>query len=230
MSYFVVGDIHGCSAQLSVLLRHENLYSRRRIVFLGDYVDIGPDSSAVIEQLVQFLHSHRSAVVLEGNHDFALKTFLKTGDFAAYAQLGGIATIRAYCGEVYGDVRTALQRAIPSGHRVFLDSLQTHLEVPRYLFSHAGYSPKAPLDRSRESMVLTSHQDLFTEEPPLRKLCICGHYFQRTRKPYISRRIICLDTGCGILKGPLTAALLPERTLIQVTTDLKMRTTLVEPV
>ena len=51
---------------------------------------------------------------------------------------------------------------------------------------------------------------------------MCGHYFQQTRRPHISDGIICLDTGCGILNGPLTAALLPERQLIQVSTDLRV--------
>jgi predicted phosphodiesterase len=48
MNYFVIGDIHGSSAQLDVLLRHQELFEGRRIIFLGDYVDIGPNSNLVI--------------------------------------------------------------------------------------------------------------------------------------------------------------------------------------
>ena len=102
-----------------------------------------------------------------------------------YARIGGIATIKIYCGEIYGDVRAALDRALPLSHRQFLDSLETFMETAEHLFSHAGYSPSAPLDRSRDAMVLRSHQDLFTTQPTLNKICVCGHYFQQT-VPHIS--------------------------------------------
>jgi len=225
MRYFIVGDIHGCSDQLRVLIEHRNLYQGRQVVFLGDYVDVGTDSRSVIDQLIQFRQRYGNSILLEGNHESALKSFLRTGDFVSYAAIGGLATLRAYSGKVFGDVRKGFERAFPIEHRNFLNSLETYLETKQYLFSHAGYSPSAPLDRSRESMVLRSHQDLFTKPPTLNKLCVCGHYFQKTLMAYLSDRVICLDTGCGILDGPLTAALLPERALVQVNVDLELVTT-----
>ncbi|MGD0814878.1 MAG: hypothetical protein ABSA83_14835 [Verrucomicrobiota bacterium] len=150
----------------------------------------------------------------------ALQTYVESGDFAAYAQLGGIATIRSYCGKVYGDVHAALVKCIPSAHHEFLADLAPYLETDEYLFSHAGYSPAEPLDRSVSSMVLHSHQTLFMGETPLPKVAVCGHYFQRTHLPIMADHIICLDTGCGILGGPLTAAFLPERCLWQVSPQL----------
>src|SRR5215475_6743943 len=103
MRYFVIGDIHGCSDQLNVLLRHGELYRDRRVVFLGDYVDVGADSRRVIDQLIRFREQHPNSIALEGNHEFALKTFLQTGDFVSYAEAGGLTTVKAYCGNVYGD-------------------------------------------------------------------------------------------------------------------------------
>jgi serine/threonine protein phosphatase 1 len=222
MSYFVVGDIHGCAKQLQVLLSDRELYRNRQIVLLGDYIDVGPDSKGVLDILVELYAHHAQMVALEGNHEAALKSFLNGGDFASYAQVGGIATLNAYCGEIYGNVISALDRAIPSSHMQFLESLEIFVETSEYLFSHAGYSPGTPFDRGRDAMVLRSHQDLFTGQPTLSKTCVCGHYFQQTRRPHISEGVICLDTGCGILNGPLTAALLPERQLIQVSTDLRV--------
>lgn len=222
MNYFAVGDIHGCPQQLEVLLSNRELYRDRQIILLGDYIDVGPDSRRVIDLLVELRNQGTRVVALEGNHEAALKSFLSDGDFASYARIGGIATIQAYCGEIYGDVRAALDSALPLSHRQFLDSLETFMETAEYLFSHAGYSPSAPFDRSRDAMVLRSHQDLFTTQPTLNKTCVCGHYFQKTRTAHIGRRVVCLDTGCGILNGPVTAALLPERRLIQVTTDLRV--------
>jgi serine/threonine protein phosphatase 1 len=224
MSYFVVGDIHGCADQLKVLLADEGLYKDRISVFLGDYIDVGSDPATVIESVLSLRDKTAQFFALEGNHEAALKQFLAGGDFAAYARVGGTATIRAYCGEVYGDVRDALLRRVPAAHLEFLDSLRPFVETSEYLFSHAGYSPRQPLDRTRENMVLRSHQDLFTAAPTLNKLCVCGHYFQQTLQAFIGELVICLDTGCGILDGPLTAALLPEQILIQVNADLSLTT------
>jgi len=191
-------------------------------VFLGDFVDVGQDSPGVIDLLLAFRAKRPETVFLQGNHDVGLLTYLRSGDFAAYAEAGGIATIRAYCGEVHGDVRAALERELPQTHCGFLRDLTPYFETKDYLFSHCGYSPESPLDRSVETMVLQSHQRLFENSVPLGKLAVCGHYFQRTRRPFISERVICLDTGCGILGGPLSAVLLPDFRIVQVSTDLSL--------
>ncbi len=224
MKYFAIGDVHGCSAQLDALLQCRELYEGRRVVFLGDYVDVGPDSKTVIECLLEFKAKHPRTVFLMGNHDLALRSYLRTGDFVAYARVGGIATIRAYCGEVRGDVHAAFAGAIPAAHREFLANVKSYFETKDYLFSHCGYSPGDPLDRSAQSMVLRSHQRLFTGETPLQKVAVCGHYFQRTHVAVLTETLICLDTGCGILSGPLTAAMLPERRVVQVSPGLVIRT------
>ncbi len=112
MSYFVVGDVHGCSEQLRALLAQNNLYRDRQAVFLGDYVDVGSDSRGVIDQLIGFLKHNPDSVFLEGNHESALKSFLQTGDFASYVEVGGLATIKSYCRDVYGNVHT-----LPFGKR-----------------------------------------------------------------------------------------------------------------
>lgn len=221
-SYLAFGDIHGCADQLQMLLARPDLYENRTAVFLGDYVDVGPSSRRVVDQLIQFQRAVRDAVFLKGNHDSALIRYLASGNFADYAAIGGIATIHDYCGDVKGDVRAALESALPSSHRDFFANLRSHLETETHLFSHCGYSPKAPRDRSEAAMVEQSHQDLFLNGPTLGKLAVCGHYFQRTLRPFLSPRVICLDTGCGILNGPLTAIQLPEAHIIQVTVELEL--------
>ncbi len=220
--YFVIGDIHGCGLQLARLLEERYLMHGRRVIFLGDYVDVGPDSRSVLEQLISFEARHGDVVFLEGNHENALKLYLEQGDFGRYAECGGIATIRSFCGEVRGDVHEAFSKAICPVQVDFLSRLKTHLETSNFLFSHCGYSITHPENRSREMMVLASHQDLFKGAGTLDKVAVCGHYFQRTQRPFISESVICLDTGCGVLQGPLTAIELPERRLIQVSTNLAL--------
>lgn len=221
--YFVVGDIHGCSGQLRLLLQHEELYRGRRAIFLGDFIDIGPDSSGVLDLLIDLRERFQDSVFLEGNHEYGLLEYLNSGDFASYAAAGGIATIRSYCGEIHGDVRNVLQRSIPRAHLDFLRKLHVFYESDNCLFSHCGYDPRVPADRSRKTMVLESHQDLFTSDSlALRKQAVFGHYYQRTKQPHIREGIICLDTGCGALGGPLTALLLPEGQVIQATSAMTL--------
>jgi serine/threonine protein phosphatase 1 len=225
LRFMVVGDIHGCLRQLGVLLESTELHRGRQVIFLGDYVDIGEDPPGVIERLIAFGTERRETVFLQGNHDLGVLAYLRSGDFGQYAEAGGIATIRAYCGSVKGDVRTAFEQRIPRTHISFLQRLKLYFETKEYLFSHCGYSPDSPSDRSLKNMVLQSHQRLFENGATLGKLAVCGHYFQKSQEPFISDQVICLDTGCGILRGPLSALLLPEFQLVRVSTDLSLSVT-----
>src|SRR5947207_15772029 len=63
-----IGDVHGCSRALDVLLAAVNPHGADRVVALGDYVDRGPDTAGVLERL---LHLHKSGrlIDLRGNHE-----------------------------------------------------------------------------------------------------------------------------------------------------------------
>ena len=194
-------------------------------MFTGDYLDVGPASYDVIKTLVRLRRESPTAIFLRGNHEVEFLRFLEHGDFLRYAKLGGLATIRSYLGEAIGNVHEQFRRAMPSDHRSFIESLYSYHETPQYLFSHCGYDPAAPTDRSFNAMVMDSHQALFASQgATLDKLVVCGHYFQKSLYPYLSRRVICLDSGCGILGGPLSAYLLPERMLVQVDKNLQVTT------
>jgi len=71
MRSYVIGDIHGCPDELVYLVQALPLESGDRLVFLGDYIDRGPDSSGVISFLLE-LQKDRGAyefVFLKGNHE-----------------------------------------------------------------------------------------------------------------------------------------------------------------
>lgn len=224
MKYLVIGDIHGCSLQLRELLNYAELENQRRMVFLGDYVDVGPSSADVIGQLCA-LRAHRpDTLFLKGNHDYYMTEYIRNKNYVLYAKQGGIPTIKSYTGTVHGDVHQRLISAIPENHLDFLRSLLSFHETETYLFSHCGYDIDRPNDRSVQTMVSTTHPELFSQRPSLNKTSVCGHYYQRTREPHLGERLICLDTGCGILRGPLTAMLLPERSFVQVSESLEIRT------
>jgi hypothetical protein len=79
------------------------------------------------------------------------------------------------------------------------------------LVSHAGFDPADPSNRSVDAMVNGNHRSLFSHKDTPGKLAVFGHYLQESGRPFLSRRLVCLDTGCGARGGPLTAMLFPDR-------------------
>lgn len=211
----VVGDVHGDVGALRAML--DRLVGLdRHVVFVGDYVN-GADDTALVLDLLSELgeRDHTRWSFLAGNHDLALLDYLRDGDFGRFAALGGVAAISSYLTDVRGDVHTALVRAMPSRHFRFLNSLSACWESEEVLISHSGFCPDRPLDRSFEALARHGDWRVFTVSPP-RPLVVCGHYSQRRWQPFVSDALICVDTGCGIAHGPLTAVLLPEREFLSV--------------
>ena len=203
-----IGDIHGDSVRLSALL--EKIDSRR-LVFLGDYLDRGPNSPAVVELLVQAQSLEPKPVFLFGNHEIALLAFLSGKlSFLEYAWMGGLSTMRSYIGEASDDVRSEFVAAMPAAHREFLSNCKPFFETPDLVAFHAGINPDRPESREVEEIVLGRHPSIFDRDPRLNKLVICGHYLQNTRKPFAANGVYCLNTGCGTIEGPATALLYPE--------------------
>jgi serine/threonine protein phosphatase 1 len=209
----IVGDIHGDARRLDAMLSTLDLQDRK-LVFVGDYIDRGPDSRSVLSILCDLKRALGDRVVfLAGNHDLAFLRYLEDGDLARFAAFGGIATLRSYVTAPVGDVLATMLAAIPSEHVAFLEALLPAWNHGDWLISHTGLDPEHPDDRSMAAMAERSHPDMFQQA--LDRMVVCGHYVQRDRTPTITDRLICIDTGCGTVGGPLTALLLPERSILQ---------------
>ena len=210
-----IGDIHADSVRLSGLLAKLDC-GNRRLIFLGDYVDHGPDSPEVVETLLEIAKRQRNCVFLSGNHEIGLLAFLSGKlSFLEYAWMGGLPTIRSYLGKAERDVRSELVAAIPMPHFEFLSSCKPFFETNNFVASHAGVNPACPENRELAEIVLGRHPSLFHDDLRLGKLVVCGHYLQTTQTPFVSSSVICLNTGCGTIGGPATALLYPEMTFLQ---------------
>lgn len=153
----IVGDVHGDSQRLSAMLK---LLRPRggRTVFVGDYVDRGPDSAGVLQILSEASDALGDALVLlTGNHELELAHFLDEGDFVRYAAIGGMATIRSYVGEAEGDVLDQFRKAFPRRHNQLIRKLMPAFETDAVLVSHAGFDPVRPDVRSVEAMAGASY-------------------------------------------------------------------------
>lgn len=208
-----IGDIHGDIDRLSALL---GKLGSRRLVFLGDYVDHGPDSREVVEMLLEITNREPNPIFLSGNHEIGLLAFLSGRlSFLEYAWMGGLSTIRSYIGKANEDVRSELAAAMPRPHFEFLSNCKPFFETDQFVASHAGINPACPESRDLAEIVLGRHPSLFHDDLRLSKLVICGHYLQTTQTPFVRNGVICLNTGCGTTGGPVTALLYPEMTFLQ---------------
>lgn len=208
----VVGDVHGTPPLLEKALA--DIGERTgTVVFVGDYINRGPDSREVIELLLAYASSRDGVIFLRGNHEDALLRFLQTGTPEAFLRHGGLLTIKSYLGARVGPdpIRQFCER-YPPRHRRFLEETRLFYETEDVLVSHCGLNPESPEDRTLEDMVLGSFPGLFASDwGGVDKLTVCGHYVQRSGKPFVSDRFICLDSGCGSLSGgSLSCLLLPE--------------------
>jgi serine/threonine protein phosphatase 1 len=135
---FAIGDIHGCLQKLVALLARIPLdKDADTLVFLGDYINRGPDSRQVLDTLVEVKASYGHVVFLMGNHEQALLEYAATGDVETLPMLramGVEATLASYS----ASMRQLRDLAcFPPAHRDFLYSLQFSYRVGKYFFTHA---------------------------------------------------------------------------------------------
>jgi serine/threonine protein phosphatase 1 len=217
---YAIGDVHGHLAILDQLLdligkdlRANPPSSRPQLVFLGDYVDRGPDSRGVLDRLLQLrTRPEFDVVALRGNHEDALLRFLDDPGYAAsWIENWGEATLRAYGVDPWGgaDVRSRFLNAFPPAHRAFLESLPLTHEVGDYLFVHAGVRPGCPLDRQEARDLMWIRYDFLESDADHGRVVVHGH----TPAPsaQIRSNRIGLDTGV-YYSGVLTAVRLEGET------------------
>ena len=155
---YAVGDIHGEHEKLEELLAALPLAPGDRFVFLGDYVDRGPDAYAVIERLIK-LQKEWPCVFLLGNHEEVLLRVLsgETSLIRSWLRFGGEQTLRSYgldprrIALADESALAALRRAIPEEHVAFLRGFADTCRFGDYLFVHAGIRPGIELDRQAQS-------------------------------------------------------------------------------
>jgi serine/threonine protein phosphatase 1 len=155
-----IGDLHGQRSELERLLeRLERLeeWSECALVFLGDFVDRGPDVRGTIELVLDLLQRRPGGSATLGNHDLALvrATRLDDGPPSAYwtrryqSRYDHIQTFQSYLGrparretDAWLADLDALKAAMPERQRRFLASLPWVVEADSHLFLHCGLSPE----------------------------------------------------------------------------------------
>jgi len=213
---YAIGDVHGCIAQLEDL--HAQIaadlaarpVAEARLIHLGDYIDRGADSAAVIFRLAGGPPvAGLPTINLTGNHEQMMLTALATldpDDIALWLANGG--------GETLGSWGIAPERpaaewsaSIAPEHLKFLRDLDVMHRAGGYLFVHAGIRPGVPLEQQSPHDLLWIRQVFLACEDDLGMVVVHGH--TPAAAPLIRRNRIGIDTG-AYFGGALTCAVLEE--------------------
>lgn len=214
MSAFVIGDIHGCLSELSHLIENLPLRSGDRLIFLGDYIDRGPDSKGVISYLLDLKReSTYDLVFLKGNHEDMLLSYLGLGGNHGDVFLanGGKPTLESYGVSGGLDDYQELATCMPQAHLEFYRELKSFYVVGSYLCVHAGVHPFMPLEAQSETEMLWIRNQFIYRSHRLPYTVLFGHtpqnevFFDLPYKIGLDTGLVygnllsCLDTDGKIL-------------------------------
>ncbi|HEX5068365.1 MAG TPA: metallophosphoesterase family protein [Myxococcota bacterium] len=223
---YAVGDIHGERELLDDLLAALPVQPGDRFVFMGDYVDRGPDSRGVVERLIEHARRHPS-IFLCGNHESMFLDFLGWrgrqyfgGD--AFLANGGDRTLASY-GYFDAADPDPLAFELPAGHVEFFRGMRLHHREGDYLFVHAGVGRGLLAEKDLEYALRRARcEDLLWDRATfdlpheLGVTVVYGHtpsadFEVRWNRPWS----IGIDTG-AVYGGRLTAIRLPDEAVFQV--------------
>jgi serine/threonine protein phosphatase 1 len=204
---YAISDIHGCADLLEQLFTVIDADLERSRpphpiqVFLGDYVDRGPESRRTLDLLIERSKSHH-AVFLKGNHEaYLLDVLDDPAKFQDWRKYGGLQTLISYgltpslnpdlAEQV--ELMRQLKMALPEAHKGFLKRLRLTFTCGDFFFVHAGVRPGIRLSRQREADLLWIRDAFLESEENFGKYIVHGH--TPVREPDIRPNRINIDTG-----------------------------------
>jgi serine/threonine protein phosphatase 1 len=217
---YAVGDVHGRLDVLGPLL-HDILRDAEGsgasvpplLVFLGDYVDRGPDSKGVVDLILEMQAFDKFEVrALKGNHEEAFLNFLAEPSFGAtWLDHGGGPTLASYGvqppaqrtdADAWARARDVLAERLPPDHKRFYEGLELMVTEGDYAFVHAGVRPGVPLAQQAERDLLWIRQEFLEERGRFEKVIVHGH--TPLEEPQLTPTRLGVDTG-AYATGVLTA-------------------------
>ncbi|SIO35144.1 serine/threonine protein phosphatase 1 [Bradyrhizobium erythrophlei] len=204
---YAISDIHGCAHLLEQMLGvidADVAHSRPRHaieVYLGDYIDRGPDSRATLDLLIR--RSRRGNMVfLKGNHEaFLGAVFRDPSRIADWFQFGGRQTLMSYGlspslhpdDEEQRELVREFAAALPPRHLDFLQRLRLTFTCGDFFFVHAGVRPGIALSKQQEADLLWIREKFLHSQKNFGKYVVHGHTPVRCAEVLSNRANI--DTG-----------------------------------
>lgn len=188
MRRFAIGDIHGCSKALRTLIDAIDPQPDDELIFMGDYIDRGPDTRDVVDQIIR-LQFRTQVVALRGNHELMLLGVALGGlDDTVWLENGGAATVASYGGSLH---------KIPPNHFEFYQNLIPYHEIADTIFVHACYDPTQAMHMQKDVITYWTHLTLPLPEPHQSgKRVVVGHTPQASGDVLDAGHVVCIDTYC----------------------------------
>jgi serine/threonine protein phosphatase 1 len=201
---FAIGDIHGCFEKLSRLL--ERLpYDKNRdlLIFLGDYINRGPNSKKVVSLLCDLKRNGADIIALMGNHEYLLMEYQRHTDPSLIPLLRYMRidiTLESYklndLGKLYN------LSGLPEEHKDFFFNLRPYYQTDTHIFVHAGLDPGLPLEKQTPETLYEIRDVFLDSEYDFGKTVVFGH--SPFHSPLVTRTKIGIDTG-AVYGNTLTA-------------------------
>ncbi|EJW11987.1 metallophosphoesterase [Rhodovulum sp. PH10] len=214
-----MGDVHGRADLLEGVFARidadQKAHPARQPVevYLGDYIDRGPDSRTVIDLLIA-RSRRRDIVLLKGNHETYLLEFVRDPEvLRGWRQFGGLETLMSYGlrpslnpgNQELAALSAALRQAIPRAHFEFYGGLLPYFSLGDFYFVHAGTNPRVPLAHQDERDLLWIREEFLVHEGYFEKMIVHGH--TPVHDPDFRPNRINIDTG-AYATGRLTCLMI----------------------
>ena len=218
---FAIGDIHGYRDKLDKLLvrlSQEGMTDENTLVFIGDYIDRGPDSAGVIRRLMDLKSTRPNTIFLRGNHEQLMLDArqIYNSEFNSDNPAGGCESGRYW--HIEGGLQTLRSygrnpdihwsKIVPEQHWQFMLSTRIEFDCGNYKFVHAGVLPPGCkwniADFPADPRLWIRTEFHISESDFDGKTVVFGHTPTAEGKPVILWNKIGIDTGAGF-GGPLPA-------------------------
>lgn len=212
---YAVGDIHGRIDLFDSLIeaierddagRHP---SRTTIILLGDLIDRGPNSAAVVARAQEWAQ-RREIEFIKGNHEEMLVASMTDREvLRGFLKYGGRETILSYGIDRqalreadFEQLQNMMSEAIPQQDIDFLDGFKKFVRKGDYLFVHAGIRPETPIEDQKGSDCRWIREPFLSYAGDFGAVVVHGHTI--TQEPQVRGNRIGIDTG-AFMHGTLTA-------------------------
>jgi len=216
---YVVSEIHGNADSLSIML--DRILPLRKfknqediIVFMGDYIDVGPSSNKVIDILFNIKSEYPDRTFfLKGNHEeMFLRSILsdRNDDYIDWVNSIGSETVKSYLNSInllenpYSLSKNRLLNIMPSNHIDFLSNLSNVVNIDNYLFFHGSFNPLKDINENDINNFIFDYSGsryvktlLKRGEKPLQnnKYIYVGAHNYKSKKPFIYSKYFMLGGG-----------------------------------
>lgn len=214
--FFAVGDIHGCYKELDVLLTHfkdvENLNQDDAVVFIGDYIDRGPNSKKAVDLVIDLKESFPNTVTLMGNHEdmfMGYMGFHRSEYSRFFIRNGGGKTLQNY---FWSKNVKYSKDDLPKIHQDFYSNLELAVQSEKYFFSHAGLDPAFNLNQQTKFALTWIRNDFYFYAHTMKtdKIVVHGHTPHDEIGPAFDLPYrINLDSAC-VFDGYLTGLIIDQ--------------------